>query len=385
MVHFSQSILPDIPLATSLPTTFTFHPNNQMDEQEILEQQHQQQQSLPSSSQSQLNSSLSNQQQQQLQQQQQHQSSSSNDDGNSNPNHQTHTNDYETRLRCPNCETWVVNLSDHLRKTHRIASPVDRKPLLRMARLEKRRMAESANHSSPSTTTTTLLKTSHPSLSSTLVVNGLSSSQHTNTNEIENLLFKHEHDPNTLPNQQFSVTIPENILLNQQLTNSIAHYTSSIKRERSLDEHLEHTTNEILSPHKKSRIGMIDGTKLSQTIQSSSNKSSKKNRNKQDQQQQLQSNQTIIKTAASGIFPQQQQQQQQQQQLQQAVTLQNIDESSDDLSKVLQMMGNEMNFLNQHLQTTSILLQKQLDLARDSLHACSVQFAHLKRMIQQQI
>lgn len=67
-------------------------------------------------------------------------------------------------------------------------------------------------------------------------------------------------------------------------------------------------------------------------------------------------------------------------------------------------MGNEMNFLNQHLQTTSILLQKQLDLARDSLHACSVQFARmfslhksqiyslnnlfsldLKRMIQQQI
>jgi len=38
-------------------------------------------------------------------------------------------------------------------------------------------------------------------------------------------------------------------------------------------------------------------------------------------------------------------------------------------------MGNEMNFLNQHLQTTSILLQKQLDLARDSLNACSVQFA----------
>ena len=67
------------------------------------------------------------------------------------------------------------------------------------------------------------------------------------------------------------------------------------------------------------------------------------------------------------------------------------------------MMGNEMNFLNQHLQTTAILLQKQLDLARDSLHACSVQFARksssffliqilhtvfysdLKRMIQQQI
>jgi hypothetical protein len=183
-----------------------------------------------------------------------------------------------------------------------------------MARLEKRRMTESANHSSPSIATTTILKTPP---SSTLVVNGLSTSH---TNEIENLLFKHEHDTTTLTNQQFSVTIPENILLNQQITNSIAHYTSSIKRQRSLDDHLEHTANGSLSPHKKTRIGMVDETKLPQTIHSSLNKSSKKNRNKQQQQQQ-----TIIRTSASGIFPQQQ--------LQQTVTLQNIDESSDDVSE----------------------------------------------------
>jgi hypothetical protein len=81
MVHFSQSLMPDVPLATSLPTTFTFHPNNQMDDQSTLQQQ-----SLPSSSQSQLNSSSSNQQQ-----------SSSIDDRNTNT--QTLTNDYETRLR----------------------------------------------------------------------------------------------------------------------------------------------------------------------------------------------------------------------------------------------------------------------------------------------
>jgi len=340
MVHFSQSLMPDVPLATSLPTTFTFHTNNQLDEQSALQQQ-----SLTASSQI---SSVSNPQ------------LSANDDRNTN--NQAHTNDYETRLRCPNCETWVVNLSDHLRKTHRIASPVDRKPLLRMARLEKRRMTESANNTSSSTTT--ILKPPP------LVVNGLPTS-HTNTNEIENLLFKQEHDANPLSNQQFSVTIPENILLNQQMTNSIVHYSTSTKRQRGLDDHLEHSTNGPLSPNKKSRIGIVDGSKLTQT---SPNKSSKKNRNKQQQPQQQQ---TIIKTAASGIFPQQQ--------TQQTVNLQTIDESSDDLSKVLQMMGNEMNFLNQHLQTTSILLQKQLDLARDSLHACSVQFAHLKRMIQHQI
>jgi hypothetical protein len=186
-----------------------------------------------------------------------------------------------------------------------------------MARLEKRRMTESANHSSSSTTTTTMLK---PPPQATLVLNGLSTSH---PNEIENLLFKHEHDTTTLTNQQYSVTIPENILLNQQITNSIAHYTSSVKRQRSLDDHLEHTINEPLSPHKKPRIGIIDGTKLPQILHSSSNKSSKKNRNKQQQQQQQP--QTIIKTAASGIFPQQPQ-------LQQTVTLQHIDESSDDVS-----------------------------------------------------
>jgi hypothetical protein len=217
------------------------------------------------------------------------------------------TNHFFLFIRCPNCETWVVNLSDHLRKTHRIASPVDRKPLLRMARLEKRRMTESANNSSSSSTT--ILKVPPPS--STLVVNGLPTS-HPNTNEIENLLFKQEHDQN----QQFSVTIPENILLNQQMTNSIIHYTSTIKRQRGLDDHLEHTTNGSLSPNKKTRIGIIDETKLTN---SSPNKSSKKNRNKQQQQQ------TIIKTAASGIFPQQQPQQ--------TINLQNIDENSDDVSE----------------------------------------------------
>jgi hypothetical protein len=179
-----------------------------------------------------------------------------------------------------------------------------------MARLEKRRMTESANNSLSSSTT--ILKVPP---SSTLVVNGLSTS-HTNTNGIENLIFKQEHDTNTLSNQQFSVTIPENILLNQQMTNSIVHYTTSNKRQHSLDDHLEHQADGPLSPNKKTRIGIVDGTKLTH---SSPNKSSKKNRNKQQQQQQ----QTIIKTAASGIFPQQQSQQ--------TINLQNIDESSDDV------------------------------------------------------
>jgi cytoskeletal protein RodZ len=76
MVHFSQSLMPDVPLATSLPTTFTFQPNNQIDEQSTLQQQ-----SIPSSSQS------------------HQQRSSSNDEPNNNNNHQTHPNDYETRLR----------------------------------------------------------------------------------------------------------------------------------------------------------------------------------------------------------------------------------------------------------------------------------------------
>jgi hypothetical protein len=196
----------------------------------------------------------------------------------------------------------VVNLSDHLRKTHRIASPVDRKPLLRMARLEKRRMTESANHPS----------TNDRQPPSTLTVNGLPTS-HTN-NEIENLLFKHEHDTN----QQFSVTIPENILLNHQMTNPIAHFSSSTsnKRQRSSDDHSGQTINGPLSPNKKSRLEILDGTKLPQTTHTSSSKSSKKNRNKQQPQPQ-----TIIKTSASGIFPQQN------------IAVQHIEESSDDVSQ----------------------------------------------------
>lgn len=214
---------------------------------------------------------------------------------------------------CPNCETWVVNLSDHLRKTHRIASPVDRKPLLRMARLEKRRMTETANTSS--STNSTMLKPSPPS---TLVMNGLPT-PHSNTNEIENLLFKQENDTHSLVNQQYSVTIPENILLNQQMTNSLGQYTTPIKRQRDLDDHLEHhPINGPLSPNKKSRMGMIDGNKLSP------NKTSKKNRNKQQQQgppPPSAPSQTIIKTAASGIFPQQP-----------IMNVQNMEESSDDVS-----------------------------------------------------
>ena len=184
-----------------------------------------------------------------------------------------------------------------------------------MARLEKRRMTESANSSS----TTTILK-APTSSSLTLANNGLSTS-HTNTNEIENLLFKHDHDINTVSSQQYSVTVPENILLNQQMTNSTVDYSSSNKRQRTLDEHFHHTTNEPLSPNKRTRVGILDETKFLPTTHLSSNKSSKKSRNKLQQQQ------TIIKTSASGIYPQQQSEQQ-------SVTLQNVDQSSDDVSKL---------------------------------------------------
>jgi len=178
-----------------------------------------------------------------------------------------------------------------------------------MARLEKRRMTESANN--PSTTTTTTTTTTNRQPSSTLMVNGLTTS-HPN-NEIENLLFKQEQDPNP----QFSVTLPENILLNHPIT----HFSSPIsnKRPRSLDDHSGQIINGPLSPNKKSRIELIDGTKLSSTTHSSSGKSNKKNRNKS--QQQPSQPQTIIKTAASGIFPQQ------------TIALQHIDESSDDVSQ----------------------------------------------------
>jgi len=181
-----------------------------------------------------------------------------------------------------------------------------------MARLEKRRMTESANNS----TTTTNRQTS--SSSSTLIVNGLPPTHPNSNNEIENLLFKHEHDSN----QQFSVTLSENILLNHQITNPIAHFSSPLsnKRQRPSDDHSGQTMNGPLSPNKKSRIEIVDGTKLSQTTHSSSGKSNKKNRNKQPQQQQQSQPQTIIKTSASGIFPQQ------------TMAVQHMDESSDDVS-----------------------------------------------------
>ena len=201
-----------------------------------------------------------------------------------------------------------MNLSDHLRKTHRIASPVDRKPLLRMARLEKRRMTESAQN--PSTTNR------QPS---NLLEHGLPTS-HAANNEIENLLFKHEQETNP----QFSVSISENILLNHQMTNPVAHYSSptSAKRPRSSTDHPGATLNGPLSPNKKSRISMLDETKISPTGHPAPGKTGKKNRNKQ--QQQTSQPQTIIKTAASGIFPQQTvavQQQQQQQQSRKAPTM----------------------------------------------------------------
>jgi hypothetical protein len=182
-----------------------------------------------------------------------------------------------------------------------------------MARLEKRRMTESANNS----TTTTNRQTS--SSSSTLIVNGLPPTHPNSNNEIENLLFKHEHDSN----QQFSVTLSENILLNHQITNPIAHFSSPLsnKRQRSSDDHSGQIINGPLSPNKKSRIDIVDGTKLSQTTHSSSGKSNKKNRNKQPQQQQQSQPQTIIKTSASGIFPQQ------------TMAVQHMDESSDDVSQ----------------------------------------------------
>jgi len=178
-----------------------------------------------------------------------------------------------------------------------------------MARLEKRRMTESANNPSTTTTTTTTTNRQPPS---TLIVNGLTTSHP--THEIENLLFKQEQDPNP----QFSVTLPENILLHHPIT----HFSSptSNKRPRSLDDHSGQIINGPLSPNKKSRIELIDGTKLTATTHSSSGKSNKKNRNKSQQQQQPSQPQTIIKTAASGIFPQQ------------TLALQHIDESSDDVS-----------------------------------------------------
>ncbi|CAF0790102.1 unnamed protein product [Didymodactylos carnosus] len=332
MVHFmaSQPMIPD--LANSLPTTYTFHPNNQADDLST------QQQAPPSSSQPSTNNNQSS------------------------PNGPirssgTHPGDYESRLRCPQCETWVVNLSDHLRKTHRIALPIDRKPLLRRAREEKRRMAESNNQQQLNTVAPPPRATQTQN-----IVNGLPTlNSHQPHNEIENLLFKQENDNSILQHSvQHQFALPENILncppMNvTNIAGGQQQYTT-IKRRRSSDDDDHHTqnnnnssnnTNGLLlvvtssSPNKKQRTQIVDGKMQHQQ------KQGKKGRNKN-------MNNTNSKT------------QQQHQQ----------DEPSDDLTKVIQMLTNEMTFLNQHLQTTSLLLQKQLDLARDSLHACSVQFAH---------
>jgi len=172
-----------------------------------------------------------------------------------------------------------------------------------MARLEKRRMTESANHPP----TTIPVPPTNRQTSSTLIVNGLPPA-HSN-NEIENLLYKHEHDPSP----QFSLTLPENILLNHPITH-FTPSTTSIKRPRPSDDHPGQIINGPLPSTKKSRSELLDETKL----HSSSSKSTKKNRNKT--QQPPLPPQTIIKTAASGIFPQQN------------IAVQHIEESSDDVS-----------------------------------------------------
>lgn len=219
-----------------------------------------------------------------------------------------------------------MNLSDHLRKTHRIASPVDRKPLLRMARLEKRRMTETANNSSSNTP----IQTTNRQASSTLMINGLPPSH--STNEIENLLFKHEQDPNP----PFSVTLSENILLNHPITQFTSPPTT--KRTRPNDDHTEQMINGPLSLGKKSRLELIDGTKIPSGSHSSMAQSTKKNRKKSQsqipspQQHQQQQPQTIIKTAASGIFPQQ------------PLPMQHMEESSDDVSNPL-FLSIEINII----------------------------------------
>jgi hypothetical protein len=167
-----------------------------------------------------------------------------------------------------------------------------------MARLEKRRMTESANNSTTSTGRSSVAN----------IVNGLSSN-----NEIENLLFKQEQDGNP----QFAVSIPENILLNHSLPTYVS--PTSSKRPRASSDLFGATINGQLSPNKKSRLNMSneDG-KLSPGAQAGSSKVTKKNRNKQ--QQGANQPQTIVKTAASGIFPQQ------------PISLQHNEESADNVS-----------------------------------------------------
>jgi hypothetical protein len=56
----------------------------------------------------------------------------------SSPNGQQSTNylpiDGKKRLLCPRCDTWVLNLTDHLIKKHHLVSKQERLPFLRLAR-----------------------------------------------------------------------------------------------------------------------------------------------------------------------------------------------------------------------------------------------------------
>lgn len=56
----------------------------------------------------------------------------------SSPNEQQPTNglsiDGKKRLLCPRCDTWVLNLTDHLIKKHHLVSKQERLPFLRLAR-----------------------------------------------------------------------------------------------------------------------------------------------------------------------------------------------------------------------------------------------------------
>lgn len=197
-----------------------------------------------------------------------------------------------------------------------------------MARLEKRRMTESANHTSPSTASTTVSAAINLKQAPTsLLVNGLPSG-HTSGNEIENLLFKQEHEPST---QTFSVTLPENILINQQLTHPMGLYATSGKRSHPLDDQIETTTNGLLGVPKKARIELMDATKSSQQIHGLSNKSNKKNRNKQQN--------NIAKQVQPNVFPTTI--------VQPTVAVQNIgDTSSDDVCSFDLIDSNERRQLN---------------------------------------
>jgi hypothetical protein len=56
----------------------------------------------------------------------------------SSPNEQQSINGLSTdgkkRLLCPRCDTWVLNLTDHLIKKHHLVSKQERLPFLRLAR-----------------------------------------------------------------------------------------------------------------------------------------------------------------------------------------------------------------------------------------------------------